>query len=248
MNLIGHNFIAKKVLGRYNSLVAAGCHLPDMVPFLKDSLLTFNEIHEGPNTIYNYLKKNDQKSIDLALGLMTHSVKFGADKFNKDIDVWLLRSNEKLKTKVAERIIKTSGVDLKTALGPRMHNYLWCGIDFYILDKYPDFIVELNTAYKEINIPEISEILSKAFQKPLETVQNNVEKQLGLVVKHHISSKKDFVSFWKEFVSELPENDSIDVNEVVNTINFIEGLFDEQWKAINDRVVADIRTRMSSYL
>ena len=64
MNLIGHNFIAKKVLGRYNSLIAAGCHLPDMVPFLRDSLLTFGEIHESPETVYNYLKENNKENLD----------------------------------------------------------------------------------------------------------------------------------------------------------------------------------------
>jgi hypothetical protein len=58
MNLIGHNFIAKKVLQRYNSLIAAGCHLPDLVSFLKDSALTFDEIHENAEIVYSYLDEN----------------------------------------------------------------------------------------------------------------------------------------------------------------------------------------------
>lgn len=239
MNLIGHNFIAKKVIGRYNSLIAAGCHLPDLVPFLRESVLTFDEIHESPETVYDH---------DLALGLMTHSVKLGADRFNRDIDTWLLGDDEELKIKIAEKITQASNVDLRTALGPRMHNYLWCGLDFYILDKYPTFISELNSAYREINIPEISAILSKSFGKPLEAVQNNVEKHIGLVVKHQIATKEDFISFWKEFISELPEKDVIDIGKTVDTVNFIEKQFYEQWKIIIDRVVVDIKRRMHSYL
>ena len=94
MNILGHNYMAKLVLNKYNPNIAAGCHLPDLVPFLKGSTLSFEEIHESPEQVYVYHDKNDNSAIDLALGLMTHSVKFGADKFNRDIDIWLLETQE----------------------------------------------------------------------------------------------------------------------------------------------------------
>jgi hypothetical protein len=248
VNIIGHNYIASKVLNRYNSLIAAGCHLPDLVPFLRESVLTFDEIHESPERVYDYLKQNDDMYIDLALGLMTHSVKFGADKFNKEIDTWLLESNENLKLEIANKIVGASNMKLETALGPRMHNYLWCGYDFYILDKYPTFVNRIGNAYSGINVSEISEIISKTFDKPQDTIQNNIEAHIGLVLKHNVATREGYISLWNGFASQLPEKDKIDELQALNTVVFIENIFQNQWGLIENRVVADITSRMAKYL
>jgi hypothetical protein len=52
------------------------------------------------------------------------------------------------------------------------------------------------------------------------------------VVKHKITSKENFISFWKEFISELSEKDTIDEKKAVEAINFVD----------------DIRTRRCSFI
>jgi len=232
------------VLNRYNSNIAAGCHLPDLVPFLKGSVLTFDEIHENPELVYKYSLTNNSKGLDLALGLMTHSVKFGADKFNKDIDAWLLGDNEDLKTKIAEKVCKASNVSMEVARGPRMHNYLWCGLDFFILDKYPDFTFEMNKAYKEVNSSEISKTLSEVFNKPYDLIKIDVDKHIGLVVRDDIKDKDSFIRFWKDFISDLPDKDDINIEAASEVIGYIEDLFYKDWDEIIQKVVWSIKDRM----
>ena len=248
MNILGHNYIAKQVLNKYNSNIAAGCHLPDLVPFLKDSILTFDEIHENPELVYKYSVKNNEVGIDLALGLMTHSVKFGADKFNRDIDVWLLDNNEDLKQSIAEQICQASNINIDIAKGGRMHNYLWCGLDFFIVDNYPDFLPEMNLAYKNIDIDQTSKTLSEVFNKPQDLIRNDIEKHIILVIKSDIKDKQCFLKFWKDFISDLPDKDEIDLEKAMKTISFIEKRFYDRWEEIINKVEIDIKDRMKAFI
>jgi hypothetical protein len=248
MNLIGHNYIAKEVLSRYNPLIAAGVHLPDLVPFVSTSAFSFDEIHENPDQVYKYLLNGDIKYLDLSLGMMSHSVKYGADKFNGEIDKWLLSSNEELKNEIAEKIVSASSINIEIAKGPRMHNYLWCGLDFYLIDKYPEFINEIKKNYNQANIEKISEILSQAYDKDINKVKDNIEKHIKLVNKYNISSKTEFVKFWRDFASELPQKDNIDVDKALSCIQFIEDTFKDKWQGVIDAVVKDIRLRMREYI
>lgn len=247
MNLIGHNYIAKRVLGRHNTLIATGCHLPDIAPFVKDSEFSFEEIHESPEKVFTYLQKNNLDYLDLALGMLTHSVKFGADKFNRDIEVWLLDNNEKLKTEIAQMIVEMSGVSLEVAEGSRLHNYLWCGVDFYIIGVYPSFIADLKNAYKNVDVAKIAQILSVIFNKSKEKVQNNVQRLLSDIIKHDIKTKNGYVSFLKEFLSNLPEKDNIDVDKAVGVIHRIEMMFHNEWENIIDKVTTDTKLRIDDF-
>lgn len=247
MNLIGHNYIAMKVLNKHNSDIAVGCHIPDMVPFLSDSCFSFEEIHENPEIVLNYLKKN-KKSKDLSLGMMTHSVKFGADKFNKDIDVWLLGDDVKTKNDIANMISECSKVSFDTALGPRMHNYLWCGLDFYIIDKYPVFLNQIANSYKNANLDVVTKILSNSYQKPEIEVYANLSNHIGLVINNQVLSKKGFLIFWKKFISELDTQDDLDIDLAYGVVEFIEKKFQGQWESIISRVTNDITERMKIYI
>lgn len=247
MNILGHNFLAKMVLNKYNADIAAGCHLPDMVPFLKNSVLSFDEIHENPEKVFTYCSENALKT-DMALGLMTHSVKFGADKFNREIDNWLINENIAQKNVIAELICKSSGISYETAIGPRMHNYLWCGLDFYIIDTYRDFLNDMDNAYKEINIEKIALILNGVFNKPYELIKSDLDRHIGLVSDHNIIDKETFMKFWKDFISDLPDKDDINLDEAIKTVNFIENLYMKEWEKVMGKVAADVKHRMDNFI
>jgi hypothetical protein len=248
VNILGHNYVAKLVLNKYNSEIAAGCHLPDLVPFLKGSTLSFEEIHENPELVYEYSSKHNGVGKDLALGLMTHSVKFGADKFNRDIDIWLLENDETIKQEIAEQISEASNINIDIAKGGRMHNYLWCGLDFYIIDNFPDFLPEMNAAYKNIDTDNLSRILSTIFNKPFDLIREDIKKHIALVINHDIKDKQSFLMFWKDFISDLPDRDDVNLEKALETISFIEEHFNKHWEGIVNRVVLDIKNRMKLYL
>jgi hypothetical protein len=247
MNLIGHNYIAKKVLSKYNPLIAAGAHIPDEVEFVSSSVFSYGGLHENPDAVFEYTTKQDRKYLGLALGMMAHSVKYGADKYTGDIEKWLFKGDESLRNTIADKIVQASGISIEIAKGPRMHNYLWGGLDFYLIDKYPEFVDEIKENYKAIDTDQVSEILAQAYDKNLDKVKANIEKHIGLVNKYDISTKLGFVKFWKDFVSELPEKDNVDVDKAVFCINFIENIFEKDWEEVINRVVKDIKLRMSTF-
>jgi hypothetical protein len=245
MNLIGHNYIASKVLSRYNPLVAAGVYIPDLVPFLKSSVFTFEEIHENPDVVYQYCRKNDNECVDLALGMMTHSVKYGVDRYNKDIDEWLIGKDSKLGDEIAQKIVDCSGIPFETARGPRMHNYLWSGLDFYILSNFPEFAKQIQKAYSQVDIDKISKILSKAFKKDLNGVKGNLNDHIGLVNKNDITNPAGCISYWKDFLSQLSEQDNVNLEKAVSCISFISEKFDKNWPEIIDKTTKDVKFNMS---
>jgi len=81
MKGLGHIFVAQRVLGE-KVLAAQGVLLPEMVPYLAEDVFDWQELHEGGEKLYQYLQKTAPQEIDLALGLLTHGVTFGADGLN----------------------------------------------------------------------------------------------------------------------------------------------------------------------
>lgn len=248
MNLIGHNYIAKEVLSRYNPQIAAGTHIPDLVPFLSKSVFTFDEIHENPEAVYRYAVRNNSEYIDLALGMMTHSVKYGADKYNQEIDTWLIGKDTSLLDEIAQRIVRSSEVFLETAKVSRMHNYLWFGLDFYLINKFPDFTRQVQKAYKQVDLESISKVLSDVYNKDMIKTRENLEDYIGIINKYDITVPKEFISFFKEFSSQLPEKDNVDVEEVASCANFIYSKFEKLWPLILNKIIIDIKGRMEEFL
>ncbi len=248
MNLIGHNYIAKQVLGRLNPLIVAGCHLPDIVPFIKDSAFSFDEIHESPDKVYAYLVKNAPKSADLGLAMMTHSVKYGADRFNRDIDGWLIGDNMLLKKRIGEMIVKSSGLDVEVAQGPRLHNYLWAGLDFYLLDTQPEFVKEVAKCYKAIDTSKTSQLLAEIFAKPYSEVKNNVDQLIGDVTETDITTKEGYINFLRVFTSQLPEKDDMDQEQTKETLDFIEHAFIDRWNPTINHIVGEVQNNINQFI
>ncbi|PIS46365.1 MAG: hypothetical protein COT22_00500, partial [Ignavibacteria bacterium CG08_land_8_20_14_0_20_37_9] len=52
------------------------------MPYLARDIFDWAELHEGGESLYAFLQKEQPESIDLALGLLTHGVTYGTDKLN----------------------------------------------------------------------------------------------------------------------------------------------------------------------
>lgn len=58
--------------------------------YTKNHPFTFEEIHEGGGIVYQYLIQRQPDLADFGLGMISHSVKYGTDKFNLDENLALL--------------------------------------------------------------------------------------------------------------------------------------------------------------
>ena len=104
MNIIGHNYIAYKLLGKITPNTFLGSHIPDFVPFLPSSVFSFDEIHENHERLLKFVQKKYPDAVDLPLSMLCRSVKHGADEYNREIDEWLLKENEELMDKLSKMI------------------------------------------------------------------------------------------------------------------------------------------------
>lgn len=248
MNLFGHNLVAYKVIDRYNPNIAAGSHLPDLVPFLSSSVFSFEEIHESPQILFEYTRNHSGDSVDLALGMMAHSVKFGADKFNHDIEGWLMHGDQQSISEIVEKISDCTNLSIEIARGSRLHNYLWAGLDFYIIENSKGFTQEVKENYQNIKIEEIAKVLSEAYSKDFNMITQNLQDHFGLINKYDISTKYGITLALKDVCAGLPEKDDINVPKAVECTEFIQNKYSSKWAEIVEHVVTDTKSRMSGFL
>lgn len=241
MNIFGHNYIASRVLGRLNKYTIAGSQLPDIVPFVPNSVFSFEEIHEGGDILLDFLKREFPQKKDLALAMMAHSVKYGADKFNKEVDQWLLGNDQGRKAQIVSKISAYSKVNLEVAAKYRLHNYLWAGLDVYLLDNKKDFVESFFQNVPLVDVREIADILAKCFCKNPKRVLADVQKCLSPVQKLE-PNLDSLVRWWQRTAKDLPEGDRIDIDKTASLLLEIEREFLPEWESVLQRVIGANRT------
>jgi hypothetical protein len=247
VNIIGHNYIAYKVLGVFDKYTYAGSHIPDLVPFLPSSVFKFNEIHENHEGLLEFIKEQYPKAVNLPLSMMCHSYKYGTDKFNTDIVVWLLNHDEKLKDKIANKIASISNVPFEIARGGRLHNYLWCGFDIYLMKKNTDRIVDkLIYIQKDLDLKEIAHILSEYYKKNPFDVEKNLKDHFR-VNQESFKSVEGYTKTYKEYLSVLSEGDDLNIEKGQELLEYIDEVFENEWEVILNNVTQKVSAEIDKF-
>lgn len=206
MKLLGHVYVAVTAFPNNNQeLLAFGALLPETVFYTKPQVLTYDQIHEGGLTLYQYCQTNYPDYADLAIGSMTHSKKYGADSFNSLESLIPLGYNKNDIPLISDAL----GLSNEIAQA-RVHNLYDLVIDYYINQKYPQIrqIVE-NT--KNLNTIKISQILAECYKVNAHQV---FESLSNLWKKYDLSLMDSFeglATFWKLLASDLKEKDPVDI-------------------------------------
>ncbi len=245
MNYEGHSWVALKTTNRQDSLLIAGSHLPDLVPFVPNSVFTFEQIHESGDLLLDFLRKAHPDKISLALGIISHSVKFGADKFNPEIEK-LLKLDERSAEELAHLISEASVVSYETARGARMHNFLWTGIELY-LSKNKPFVHDLEQLNQGINYQEVTQLLSEFFHLDESLVYQEIESFLRKTAR---AAKDQFelAAQWRDVADGLLEKDNVDINKAAALIVYIYDKFANQWEGLLNQVTAAVKRNMAQFL
>lgn len=199
MKLIGHAWIAVNAVPQGNKrLLILGSILPEIMYYTKDHPFEFEEIHEGGDKVYRYLRDRSPEFADLGFGMLAHSVKAGADKYNSDENLALLGYDGDEVDKLRGKVSDVLGVTYDTAK-IRAHNILELAIDLKIVQKHPNFVRDFNEAVADINLREkIVEILSNCFQKPREAVSKSVNELLDKVKPAYFITAEGLADLWAE--------------------------------------------------
>ncbi len=248
MNLLGHNYIAFKTLNRISPYTFVGSHIPDFVPFLPSSIFSFEEIHENHEGFLKYIRKTYSNLEDLPLSMMCHSVKYGADEYNKLIDTWLLEDNEELTFEICSMIVDASGISFDVARGPRLHNYLWCGIDMYLIKNNKPFVQELANAFNNINYSEIAKVVSEYYKKNHDKVFKNLHSHFKNIYPATFIAELEYTKFWSNFLSKLPEGDMLNVAKGLKLLDYIYSIFEDKWEEILIKMEDNVKKKMAVFL
>ena len=245
MNLIGHNYIAYKVLGHVSPETILGSHIPDLVPFLPSSTFSFHEIHENHVDFLEFTKSNYPNMVDLPLSMMCHSVEYGADGSSKHIADWLLEGDEKQKQVLANKIVEVSRVSFEMAIGPRLHNYLWCGIDLYLIKNNPKNVTtKLAKKFMEIDYKKAAETLSAFYNKDQKAVEKNLTDHFSMINPKSFTTVEGFVESMKILLASLNQGDKFDDEKGPELLEHIYKTYENQWETVLQRVVSDVKNKI----
>jgi len=214
MKLLGHAYVSLKSFPDLNKeLVAYGSLLPETVFYTKDPELTFEQIHEGGLTLYQYCTAHYLKYTDLAVGCMTHSVKYGADSYNSLDHMARLGFTEQDIPKISTALNIPHNIAIA-----RVHNLYDLVIDYHIHQSYPEIKnVVLNC--KAIDTKEVSKVLSEAFNANEDRIHNNLSHLWDKYDLELFSTFRGLARFWKILASDLKEKDPVDIDQTSTLLN-----------------------------
>lgn len=248
MNTLGHPYVAYKVTGRINPYLVAGSHIPDLVPFVPDSVFSFEEIHESPDKFLKFLDEKYPDKRDLALGMMSHSMKFGADKLSHTVEGWFLENRQPLRQKMANDIVACSKISFEAANTGRMHNYIWNGVDVYLLRHESDFVRQLKSNYQQVDFAEVATLLAEGFGKDRREVGRMVDGYFSSFNPDDYTSVAGLVRVWRSYLAKLPQGDDVDLEKTQALFEKIYHLFEDRWEEVLELVIDDVRKRMEPFL
>lgn len=228
MNILGHSYIATKAVSGKRQLLIIGSLLPESSPFITDNPFTWEEIHEKGVRFLEFLDKKYPEKRDLALGILAHSYKFGADKFNQEIEKYAGFQREKLLDDIADCL----SVDLKKAAA-HLHNFLWWGMDLWILREFPEFVREVQSVLRIVDIEGISGLQAEGFRKNHLAVERVVRTLFKEIYRpKDLSSVKGLAQIWTKQAAGLPGKDKVDTARAEEIIKTCAGILENEWQNI----------------
>lgn len=226
MKILGHAYIATHAIEGNNRPLIIGSLLPEMLPYIPNDVFEYEELHEGGKRLLEYLDSCHPEKRDLALGLLSHGVEVGSDKFSRESEKFVASKKEFL----LEKISRAHEINLKTAEG-RLHNYVGLGIDWLLVQNEPKLVEETQEALREFDIEEISHLLAEGFKKDETKVRAMVETLFRRIYRpEDLTSIEGLARIWARQSGGLPERDRVNIQKATEIIQECADLLEGKWK------------------
>ncbi len=240
MNILGHPLVTTEVCGRMSPDLVLGSYLPDIVPFVPNTVFEFEEIHEGGLEFLKYLEKHAPERRDVALGMLCHSAQYGADKHSRVLE----ERFEEHRDSLGKRIADASNISLEVAKKARFHNYLWWGFDVQILRNRENFCGRLVYHLSNIFETEPAHQLAKCFGKEISLAWRDVNYILKPMTPDRFWSVRGLVEIWRDSAAGLPENDDIDIKKTIGIFKDCANLVENCWEDVLQEVIETVRSSL----
>jgi hypothetical protein len=204
MKLLGHAWVAVNSVSKGNrKLLILGSILPEIMYYTTNHPFEFEEIHEGGDKVYNYLKKKKPEWTDLGLGMLAHSVKMGADRFNFDDNLKILGYEGEKVDELRKKLTEVLGITYETSK-TRVHNILELATELRIIEENPEFVDEFSEAIADTKTKEeIKRILADCFGKPEHRVLASVDELFNKAKPNYFKNAEGLASLWAELSQQF---------------------------------------------
>lgn len=244
MKILGHAYIATCAIEGDKQLLIAGALLPEMLPYIPNDIFEYKELHEGGKKLLKYLDDHHPEKRDLALGMLSHSIEYGADKFIKELESFASKERETLLAKIME----ADSVNREIA-EYRVHNFLGLGLDWLLIQNEPGLVKEVQKTLGEIDINEISHLLAEGFKKDEIKVREMVETLFKKIYQpEDLTSVEGLTRIWARQVAGLPEKDKVDTQRAAETIRDYASLLEGDWRSYLESTRIRVRENLQPFV
>ncbi len=239
MKLLGHVYIALECFPEFNKeLLAFGALLPETVFYTKRKALSYEQIHEGGLELFNYCIKSKPEYTSLALGCMSHSVIYGADKFNDRKSLEALGYSEDDIPKIADAV----GLSEKLAVS-RSHNLYDLALDRYIFLNYPT-VLKVVESTRTLDKDKVSTVLADCYNASKSDVHDSLVHLWDKYDLSLLESYEGLAKFWKILASDLKEKDPVDIEKTAKLLEYFYTKLVPGAQVFLDTVVDSTKTRI----
>ncbi len=181
---------------------------------------------------------------DLALGLLSHGVEYGADKFIKQLEGFVSGERKALLKKISQ----ANSISLKFA-EYRVHNFLGLGVDWLLIRNEPELVREVQQALRKINVEKVSHLLAKGFEKDEAKVGVMVETLFKEIYQpEDLASVKGLARIWARQAAGLPEKDQVDIQKAAEIIEECANLLKEKWEDYLANLVNSVKSNLKLFV
>lgn len=239
MGPLVHCFAAEKVLGSDDSLVLLGAILPDLG--WMDKELNCPKLHEGGLELKAYLEKKNPKFLPLALGMLTHGVKYGLDKYS-DID-WQGKGKgwaHLLAPHLYQEVTQACLVDPKT--GRQLaHNFIEWAVEYWLDKKHPDLKNNLGQAFRDKEaVGKTAEYLADCFGVDQRKIKGSLQKLGKLYNPQNFSSLKGVVNIG-DGICQMILGHKIDRAKAEAALRKATEIVKDEWEGFLKAAIFEIR-------
>lgn len=249
MKILGHVYVALKSVPNHNEpLLVWGSILPEMMFYIEENPFSYEEIHEGGETVLNFLRKEKPQWEGLALGLIAHSKGKGADRFD-EFDKLPLLGYERGKNTAFEKLVgEATNIKNPNIIQARIHNVLDLALDYYILTKYPSNLNELKNAFAQVPISEMAGLLASCFEKDKTTAEKAIYKLKEKINPDDLTSIGGLARMWASFSSALSEKQPVNIPKTQEAIRKAVEKIQGKEEAFLETVVTWTKKNLTSLL
>lgn len=222
-----------------------GSILPDIAT-TSSGFISREEIHNSPQEFYEFVKNNEPKLLDLALGVLLHSgASKGADFYTDDFETGFAYKNGKHINKDVAKLLRSELDETSIYLS---HNFIEGAMDLLLAKEKPDLVIDYKNVQKNVIPSAISGILAKYLKLNQEDVERELETFKDLMSYKHLTSKEDLVN---EIVSPLLKarfDIDIDNEEAVRIFDKATEIIKDSYLYFLDDAVSEMKVTFGSYL